>query len=138
MPGPLLAVVGFAAWTILLVLGIGSVRSFQVLTGEKKPNEFPSGQQHGGDAYWRLNRAHLNATENLPIFASIVIAGTLLGVESPLFQQLPWVVLAGRVCQSLVHISSGTSKVVMVRFSCYLVQVASMILLVIEIVRHAP
>jgi hypothetical protein len=66
MAAPLLCLVGYALWAILLVLYVGGQRAFQVVTGKKAPNAFPSGVQHGSDAYWRANRAHINATENLP------------------------------------------------------------------------
>lgn len=72
MTRPLLCLLAFAGWALFLVLCIAAARVSQVLTGKKKPNEFPSGVPHGGDRYWRLNRAHLNTVENLPIFGAIV------------------------------------------------------------------
>jgi uncharacterized MAPEG superfamily protein len=70
---PLAALVLHAAWVLVLVLAIGAWRMGQVFAGQKKANEFPSGTQHGSDAYWRLNRAHMNTVENLPTFAALVL-----------------------------------------------------------------
>jgi uncharacterized MAPEG superfamily protein len=137
MLSPLASLVGFAAWAVVLVTLIGLVRVIQVMTGKKRPNEFPGGVPHGGDAYWRLNRAHLNAVENLPIFGALVLAGVALHVDSTLFRVLPQVVLAARVGQSLAHISSGRSLVVNVRFTFFLTQVTCFALLAYEVLRRA-
>src|SRR5258706_4835259 len=101
MNRPLLCLCAFAAWSMVLVNGLAFARVSQVLTGKKKANAFPSGVQHGGEAYWRLNRAHLNTLENLPLFGAIVLSGVLLHLQSPMFQTLPVVVMCARVVQSL-------------------------------------
>jgi len=137
MTRPLLCLAGFAAWAILLVTAIGALRVAQVFTGKKQSNQFPGGTQHGGDAYWRLNRAHLNAVENLPIFGALVLVGALLRVDAPLFQTLPLVILGARVVQSLVHISSGSVTAVNLRFSAFLTQVGCFAVLAVLIARHA-
>src|SRR5437763_12744438 len=120
MPSPLACLVGFALWALVLVLAVGTARSSQVLFGKKRANEFPSGTQHGGDRYWRLNRAHINTVENLPIFATLVLAGMLLHLATPMFLLLPRVILGARIAQSLVHISSGSSMAVNLRFTAFL------------------
>jgi uncharacterized MAPEG superfamily protein len=135
MTRPLLCLIGFAAWGVLLVLAIGAVRVIQVLTGKKRPNEFPGGVPHGGDSYWRLNRAHVNTMENLPIFASLVLVGTVARVATPSFETLPVVVLGARLAQSAFHISSGRSLVVNFRFTAYLTQLACFIWMMVEILR---
>ena len=105
---------GFAAWAALLVTAIGVARVAQVVTGKKRANEFPGGVQHGGDAYWRLNRAHLNAVENLPIFAALVLTARLTHVGVLLPAEI---ILVARLVQSLIHISSGRVLAVNVRFA---------------------
>jgi uncharacterized MAPEG superfamily protein len=122
MSTPLVCLVGFTLWAIVLVTSIGTVRSLLVLAGKKRPNQFPGGTEHGGDRYWRLNRAHLNTLENLPIFATLVLGGTILHVRAPAFVTLSEVVLGARVLQSIFHISSGSSTAVMLRFSMFVVQ----------------
>jgi uncharacterized MAPEG superfamily protein len=137
MLSPLACLVGFAAWAVLLVTCIGASRVIQVMGGKKRPNEFPGDVPHGGDAYRRLNRAHLNTVENLPIFGALVLSGVLLHVDSTLFRALPQVVLAARVGQSLAHISSGRSLVVNVRFTFFLTQVTCFALLAYEVSKKA-
>ncbi|MFM9862034.1 MAG: MAPEG family protein [Micropepsaceae bacterium] len=126
---PLAALVLFAVWGFLLVIAIGVWRLGQVATQGKGPGDFPAGTQHGSDAYWRLNRAHMNVAENLPFFAVIVIAGLFLQLQDTAFQLLPTLILYARVAQSLIHVASGTRMAVTLRFACYLVQVGSMLVL---------
>lgn len=126
---PLAALVLFAAWGLLLVTAIGASRLLQVIFQGKKAGDFPAGTPHGSDAYWRLNRAHLNVTENLPFFGAVVIAGVLLQVQETLFQLLPSVVVYARFAQSLIHVTSGSRLAVILRFTCYLVQVLAMLAL---------
>ena len=57
---------------------------------------FAAGVPHGSDAYWRLNRAHLNTLENLPIFAAIVLSGWVVGMESAMFNRLAVIVVANK------------------------------------------
>lgn len=126
---PLAALVLFALWAMLLVVSIGIWRSVLVFTGSVPANGFPSGTQHGGDRYWRLNRAHMNAVENLPIFATLVLSGFYLQVQDTWFQLLPSVILYARIVQSLIHIASGSGIAVTFRFLAYGVQLISMFVL---------
>jgi len=126
---PLAALVLFAVWAMLLVISIGIWRSALVFTGNAQANSFPSGTQHGGDRYWRVNRAHMNAVENLPIFATLVLSGFYLQVQDPWFQFLPSLVLYARIVQSLIHIASGSGLAVTLRFLAYGVQLIAMFVL---------
>ena len=123
MTPPLYALIGFVFWTVFLVTAIGALRLRMLMRGEKKPNEFPSGTPHGSDAYWRLNRAHLNCLENLPLFAAVVLVAAVTNVHSEFINNLARVFIIARVCQSVVHIASGSSRAVQVRFMFYVTQV---------------
>lgn len=127
MTEPLLALLAFVAWTATLLIAVGTSRVVKVLSGGAGPADFPSGVPHGSDAYWRLNRAHLNCIEFLPLFGAVVIVGVVAGVESAGFERLAWAVPAARVGQSLAHLASGTGAAVNVRFGFFLVQVAALI-----------
>ena len=133
---PVAALVLFAVWAMLLVVSIGVWRSALVFTGQAQANSFPSGTQHGGDLYWRLNRAHMNAIENLPIFAALVLSGVYLQVQSTSFQILPSLIIYARVAQSLIHIASGSTIAVTLRFLAYGVQLISMFILA-YVIGHA-
>jgi uncharacterized MAPEG superfamily protein len=134
---PLVALLAFAAWTVLLVLCIFGVRTLLVFSGQKRPNEFQSGVQHGGDRYWRLNRAHMNAVENLAVFAVIVLAGAALGIASPRLGQLAWVVVIARVAQSIFHVASNRSRVVLLRSTAFVTQLVCFVWMIVETVKLA-
>jgi uncharacterized MAPEG superfamily protein len=135
---PLACLLGFVGWTVLLVLALASWRGVMVLRRERAINAFPSGLQHGSDPYWRLNRAHLNCLENVPLFASVVLVGHVAGVQTPLFATLATVYLVARIVQSLVHISSGSAPAVWVRFSAFSTQIACLVLMGVEILKLPP
>jgi uncharacterized MAPEG superfamily protein len=122
MTTPLWCLLGFATWAVVLVLAVGTVRVARVLMKQQAPNSFPSGTPHGGDRYWRLNRAHLNAVENLPIFGAIVVVGHLANLRTGAFATAAIIVLVARVVQSIVHVSSNANMVVNLRFTAYLTQ----------------
>ncbi len=137
MTTPLYCLLGFGTWTVLLVLAVVVWRTGLVLAGKSAPNAFPSGSQHGTDTYWRLNRAHMNAAENLPLIAAVVLVGTLAGVSTALFSTLAQVYLAARIVQSLLHISSNASLVVNLRFTALFVQLVCFGWMALEIVSTA-
>jgi uncharacterized MAPEG superfamily protein len=104
------ALLGFAAWTLLLVLAVFLYRGLRFLGGTPI-NHWPRGNKPADDAPWvkRLEDAHANCLENLPIFAVIVLAGAALGRLGDLQALAPWVLVA-RMGQSLAHLS-GTGPV---------------------------
>jgi uncharacterized MAPEG superfamily protein len=133
MKVPLLSLVGFAVWAVFLVLSIGAYRVTQVLLRQVPPNGFPSGTPHGGDRYWRLNRAHVNTLESLPIFGALVLSAVLAGVQGPLVDQLAMTVLGARIGQSTAHVAGGSNLHVNVRFAFFAVQIVCFLWLAILI-----
>ena len=87
--------------------------------------------------YWRLNRAHANTLENLPIFGTMVLVGTIIGCSSPQFSQLAVLYMGGRIGQSIVHILGGSTPFIMVRFCFFSVQMLSVTTMGIHILHHA-
>jgi uncharacterized MAPEG superfamily protein len=70
---PVWMLVGFAAWTVLLLLAtVGVYRWSRILTGRVAIREFRADQIEGADWYKRAMRAHANCVENLPVFGAIV------------------------------------------------------------------
>lgn len=137
MPVPLACLLLFTAWTVLLLLSIGAGRIWRVMTTGASPADFPSGVPHGSDRYWRLNRAHLNCLEFLPMFAAVVLTGAVLGVAESRLATLAELIVVARVGQSVAHISSGSAIAVNIRFSFFLVQLLSLILMGVRIAGHA-
>jgi uncharacterized MAPEG superfamily protein len=116
------ALLGFAAWYLLLTFALGIFRSGLVLSGKKSANSFATDGSDVGDFGRRLNRARDNCFETLPLFAAIVLAASLMnkiGVIDPLAMYL----LYARVGQSVTHLASTSIPAINVRFALFLVQV---------------
>ena len=118
------ALLGFAAWTLLLVTGVFLYRGLRFVTGTPI-NHWPRGAKPADDAplVKRLEDAHANSLENLPIFAVIVLAAAALGKLDAIAALAPWVLYA-RVGQSLAHLSGVGVLQVLVRASFWSVQLA--------------
>ena len=134
MTTPLYALMGFVFWTLFIVLAIGLSRVSQVASGKTPVNGFPSGQPHGSDAYWRLNRAHMNCVENLPLFGAVVLTGHVTGLTAGTFATLSEVYVIARVAQTLIHVSSGSAMAVNLRFTCFVTQVGCLVAMAVSIV----
>lgn len=110
---PIWALLGFAAWTLLLLLlTVGVYRWLRILTGRVAIRDFPADAAGGDDWYKRATRAHANCIENLPVFGAIVFALYVGQVGGPLVDALCVVVLVARVLQSLVHVCFTHSNAV--------------------------
>ncbi|MBI5505250.1 MAG: MAPEG family protein [Deltaproteobacteria bacterium] len=136
MTTPLYSLMGFVFWTVALVLSIGAIRISHVVTGKAAANSFPAGQPHGSDFYWRLNRAHLNCLENLPLFAAVVLTGHVSGLTAPLFGTLASTYAFARVGQTIAHVSSPGVVAVNVRFTFFFVQVVCLIWMALMVVER--
>lgn len=120
-----LALVGYVAWNLLLVIWIISYRTGLVLTGKHAANGFdPSGTDISGFSA-RLCRAHANCYENLPMFGGLILLALVTGNASITDPLARWV-LAARVTQSIVHLISASEIAVTIRASIYSVQLGIM------------
>ena len=124
VPDCIVALIFYALWAMFLVLSIGAARVHQVMTGKTGVTGFTSGVPHGTDTYWRLNRAHMNTIENLPIFATVVLAGVAAEAVDPTFNMLAIIVVCARAVQSIIHILSGAAGAINLRFAAFVVQIA--------------
>ncbi len=123
----LIALAGFAGWTLLLVIVIVNVRLFNSVAGAKRPlNQFsPSGDDLPGLGQ-RATRAHLNCLENLPIFAALVAVAGLSGHWNVVDGTAMYLLYA-RIAQSVTHLISASLPMVLVRGMFFFVQVALML-----------
>ena len=139
MTVPMWMLLGFAAWTVLLLLStIGVSRWSRILTGRVPIRDFRADQVEGEEWYRRSMRAHANCIENLHVFGAIVLALYVSGVGGATVNYLSISVLVARVIQSLVHVCVvQTNTVVAVRFAFFFVQLVSFLALIILVVRHA-
>jgi uncharacterized MAPEG superfamily protein len=123
---------------ILLLTTVGVYRWARILSGGVPIREFRADQIEGDDWYRRAMRAHANCIENLPLYAAIVFALYVSGIDSATVDRVSIVILAARIVQSLVHVSFvQTNSVVFVRFGFFFVQIVGFIWLIATVVSHA-
>ena len=127
MTVPVMMLVGFAAWTVLLLLfTVGVYRWSRILRGRVPISSFRADQVEGADWYKRAMRAHANCVENLPVFGAIVFGLYVANVTSPLVNALAVAILVSRIMQSLVHVCFvQTNIATSVRFGFFFVQIVS-------------
>ncbi|WP_300337008.1 MAPEG family protein [Accumulibacter sp.] len=132
MSVPVWMLLGFAAWTVLLLLAtVGVYRWSLILSGRVPINAFRADQIEGADRYKRAMRAHANCVENLPVFAAIVIALHIGGVGGTLVDGLAVAILVARIAQSLVHAGFvQTNAVTSVRFGFFFAQIIGFLWLI--------
>jgi len=124
MTMPVWMLLGFAAWTALLLLfTVGIYRWSRIFTGRVAIRNFPADAAGGEDWYRRATRAHANCIENLPVFGAIVFGLYVGNVTGPLVDVLAVTILIARIFQSLVHVCFVHSNAVASwRFSFFFVQ----------------
>src|SRR4051812_4851144 len=129
---PVWVLLGFAAWTLLILFStVGVYRWSRILTGRTGIAQWRADEQQGSEWYRRAIRAHMNCVENLPIYTAIVVSLLAAGVTSPILDGLAITILVARICQSSIHLLlEQTNVVAAVRFVFYFVQVVSMITMV--------
>jgi uncharacterized MAPEG superfamily protein len=81
-------------------------------------------------------RAHANCVENLPVFAALVLLGSVLRIPGATFQLVAFAVLPARVLQSVTHVAAGTNTAVLVRFVFFSVQLVCYGVLIALLIAH--
>ncbi|TPG78274.1 MAPEG family protein [Pseudomonas arsenicoxydans] len=135
---PMWMLLGFATWTLLLLMAtVGVYRWVAILFSKVPIASFRSDQLEGEDWYRRGTRAHANCVENLPVFAVIVWVISALEINGPAVNYLSLIVLIARVCQSLVHVGHvQTDAFVAVRFFFFSVQLLCFLALIVIAAGH--
>ena len=124
MPSPTaVALTGFIAWTLFLLVLMEGIRSKLVLTKARAANSFTPDNASLSPFMQRLARAHANGLEGLPIFGGLMLVALAIG-RSSVTDPLAFVLLGARVVQSSIHLTSLTSMAVTLRFSAFAVQMA--------------
>jgi uncharacterized MAPEG superfamily protein len=127
-----LALIGYAAWALMLLGGIALQRSYHTLAKGRYANSFKTTGEDVSAFSVRLCRAHANCYENLPIFAALIAAAAFSG-QSAITDSLALWLLAARIAQSTTHLISTRNRAVILRFSFLVVQVAIQVLWVVQL-----
>ena len=126
------ALLGFAGWTITLVVLLGLLRTGLVFAGKRRANEFrASGDDMQGFGQ-RLTRAHANCFENLPIAGAVLLYAIATG-QTAITDDLAMAFLGARLLQSLTHIISTAPPAVLLRFGFFVAQVAILLIWILRL-----
>jgi len=116
-----IAIIGFAAWALLLLILMEISRVTLVSQGKVRSNGFTPDNANLSPFLQRLARAHANCYENLPVFGSLLLAALALDLTE-VTNSLALVFLAARIAQSSIHLYSTSEMSVNIRFAFFLVQ----------------
>jgi hypothetical protein len=115
------ALLGYVAWTLLLLIGLAAVRTAAVMSGKKAPNSFsPLGEDMEGFGR-RLTRAHANCYENLAI-AGLLMLYAIATNQTWATNGLALILLGARIAQSVAHLISTSNMFVRIRFIFFVIQ----------------
>lgn len=117
------ALTGFIAWTLLLLLWMEGLRCRLVLAGKVPSNGFDPGNSTLSPFMQRLARAHANCLEGLPIFGGLLLVA-LATDRTAITDPLAYVLLGARIVQSSIHLASLHAVAVNLRFAAFAVQMA--------------
>jgi uncharacterized MAPEG superfamily protein len=122
MPSPTaVALTGFIAWTLFLLVLMEGIRSKLVVTKTVPANGFTPDNANLSPFVQRLTRAHANCLEGLPMFGGLMLVALATG-RSTVTDPLAFVLLGARIVQSSIHLASLSSAAVTLRFSAFAVQ----------------
>ncbi len=109
------ALLGFAAWSLILVLGIAFYRTFIAMQQKKALNNFLATGVDLPLFGQRLTRVHANTYEFLPV-AGAVMLYAIATEQNEITDPLASIFLLARLGQSLVHLASTSVPAVLIRF----------------------
>jgi len=121
MTPTLLALTGFLAWTLLLLLLMEAQRVRLVATKAVAPNGFVPDNANLSPFMQRLARVHANCVESLPLLGGLMLVAVVAG-RSAVTDPLAWVQLGARIVQSSAHLASLSVAAVNLRFAAFAVQ----------------
>ena len=135
---PLWTLLGFAMWTLYLLLGtVGIYRWSRILSGRVPIRDFRADNVSGRDWYRRAMRAHANCIENLPVYGAVVLVLHVSETSSLVIDSLSVIVLIARICQSVIHVVvNETNTTVSIRFTFFMIQVLCMLWQGLTVVLH--
>jgi uncharacterized MAPEG superfamily protein len=123
MNATILAVSGYIAWTMLLLLALAIFRAASNQKNKRTSLKFDPSGNDVSEFGQRLTRAHANCYES----AVFVVAPMLLALatdSSAITNGLAFILLAARIAQSCVHLVSTSNIAITARFVLFLVQFA--------------
>lgn len=127
--------IGYAAWTILLVMMIGGYRVFVSATNRYHGKHFDADGKDVGPFSHRLCRAHANCYEAAPFIVTLMLIALITNHTEITNGLAPYLLLA-RIAQSITHMISIRPRIVLIRFAFFAVQVGISAWWVFQFTQH--
>lgn len=118
-----IALIGFIAWTLALLVLMEVIRTCLVATGQVPANGFTPDNGNLSPFMQRLARAHANCVEGLPVFGGLLLVALVLDKTAATDGLALWL-LGARIVQSTIHLISTSAPMVSARFTAFAVQMA--------------
>ena len=116
-----LVILGLAAWFILSLLMLASLRLYHTLVAGKAANSFrPDGTDLPGFGE-RLSRVHANCFENIPLYMAVLLYAIATG-QTGVTDNGAAILLHARMAQSVLHAASTSVPAVYLRFVLFALQ----------------
>jgi len=137
---PLLSLLGFIIWTLVMLIILSICRWMHITKGHVSLQAVQPDQNynHPSDLHRRVTRAHLNCLENLPIYTGLIFIVYTLGLKGVLLDSLAVIFILSRIIQSLIHLSvPQTNKIIPFRSLFYGVQFVIYIFILVMIINQS-
>ena len=122
MTDSMVALCGFAGWTLALVFVLVNVRLLNSVSTGKALNSFsPAGGDLDGFGQ-RVTRAHLNCLEVLPVAAAVILGAAVSG-NNAITDAWAMIFLWARIAQSVVHLVGTSTPLILIRGTFFFVQI---------------
>ena len=115
------ALLGYIAWTLLLVLTLALWRGYEVVINKRAATSFARGASDPENAMSRLCAAYYNCAENFPVFGGLLLFALIQGLTD-ITDGLALVFLIARIVQSTAHVCSASAMAINIRFGAFCVQ----------------
>lgn len=123
MSNTVVALIGFIAWALALLVLMETIRTYLVIAGKVAANAFNPNNDNLSPFMRRLARAHANCIEGLPIFGGMLAVAVMLNKTAVTDGLALWF-LGARVAQSIIHLLSTSAAAVSARFTAFAIQMA--------------
>lgn len=121
MNATILSLMGYIAWTLLLLLTLATYRTSLVMKKERENIRFcPAGTDVPPFGN-RLTRAFGNCVESFAFIGGVMLLA--IATDSmEITNSLAYVLLGARLVQSIIHLISSSTLFIQLRFAAFLVQ----------------
>ncbi|MGO4891029.1 MAPEG family protein [Flavobacterium sp. W21_SRS_FM6] len=123
MNATIVALLGYIAWTLLLLVALAIYRTDLVMKRKKAPNAFKADGSDSPPFGQRLTRAQANCVESFAFIGGLLLF-SLATNSTMVTNDFAYVLLLARFGQSISHLVSTSVLAVQIRFAFFLTQVA--------------